>query len=601
MIIKYPLSNKFVLHEQITNLSVVDISTFWKLFCTHFNSDSDFSFLDKANTPSEEELETILNGFLLFYNDDDKNKYASFIFRLLQENSKLTNFFAKIFIYINFKIKKNYKTVDVPESTITKYTPKIIEILQDEFDDVDTVDIIQNYYLYLLLRYHVILNKKLVVLDNKYINANFYKKMFYEFNTKNNYKNIGYLNESSLFFNIPDSIFENYSEDEFSTIILENLNLFKEIIVKYSTNSTHNNMSHVLNFFAKHEQIFYDTFLNVSEKIEDNMNVTNIFFNIFIDKDKANKFINIITNNKNNFYNNFYNIFIVNIIKYITFFDNESNKDNLLTFIRTNLKTINAIELNKLFDYTIKTSKLEIKTKKIINNDEFNIINYTHANRSSSLAIDKIFLSVDFKIDNLISKIGFSERRLQFIINNQLKLDEDILFAWFDKASYNNSHLYDDSNIYPETVSSFVNDFKTFPDKEKVNLNYGLKKWNYSYVSTYKWLPIKYIKKKLSKLNWYFIFNFLDKSQLDLLFSLPNFKRNNLKKKIGYKNIEKNEKIVVSKLNNTKFYCLRAEEKDPKCSLCDLCVHKVSKILDINSCGNKGYNFLWEDEVNADN
>src|SRR5690606_12793232 len=121
----------------------------------------------------------ILNGFLLFYNDDDKNKYASFIFRLLQENSKLTNFFAKIFIYINFKIKKNYKTVDVPESTITKYTPKIIEILQDEFDDVDTVDIIQNYYLYLLLRYHVILNKKLVVLDNKYINANFYKKMFY--------------------------------------------------------------------------------------------------------------------------------------------------------------------------------------------------------------------------------------------------------------------------------------------------------------------------------------------------------------------------------------------------------------------------------------
>src|SRR5690606_7330273 len=161
---------------------------------------------------------------------------------------------------------------------------------------------------------------------------------------------------------------------------------------------------------------------------------------------------------------------------------------------------------------------------------------------SSSLAIDKIFLSVDFKIDNLISKIGFSERRLQFIINNQLKLDEDILFAWFDKASYNNSHLYDDSNIYPETVSSFVNDFKTFPDKEKANLNYGLKLWNYSYVSTYKWLTSKYTKKKISKLHWYFIFNFLDSSQLDLLFSLPTFKRNKLKKKIAYTTIEKNEK-----------------------------------------------------------
>lgn len=163
---------------------------------------------------------------------------------------------------------------------------------------------------------------------------------------------------------------------------------------------------------------------------------------------------------------------------------------------------------------------------------------------------------------------------ITYIVSHNIKLDEELLLGLLKNNLFNNSRL----------ENSYISLGK---------LPLGWCYYNYNFICTYKYLPMKYIKSNLSKLNVFLLFSFLEESKLPELESLRNFEKN---KKSRYFSSLKTNKVEIRV--EGKFKCAFANKSDTESYLCRTCVNQFGKNLDEKFCLEKKYE--WYKDIDEE-
>lgn len=272
------------------------------------------------------------------------------------------------------------------------------------------------------------------------------------------------------------------------------------------------------------------------------------------------------------------NAYFLNISNIILHHNGKINKENLeLLNYLIDTYSFDLKEKNTVFNFATVPSWLFLKDEKIKNNvfiadksfergdfRSYNLVKFIHIFSKEEKLLNKI---LDKNLtEDVYSRKEIIAEAVKFIVLNSIKLGEEHLITLFKNNKLDNSIINSPlavGNIYLKNIN--------------------IKAFNYNFISIYPWMPIKYIKSNLSKLNVYLLFQFLDDSLQPELEKIRNFQKN---EKNRYFFFEKNDKFrIISKEGHT---CNKSTKKEEN-YLCQTCIHLFSKYLDKTSCKNKTY------------
>ena len=180
---------------------------------------------------------------------------------------------------------------------------------------------------------------------------------------------------------------------------------------------------------------------------------------------------------------------------------------------------------------------------------------------------------------------------IKLVVLNQIELNEEQFYKLIEFNKFNNSNINIDVAQRPilREPYSKLSDNQTNENtslfkrkEEKYNYMKAYFKYNYDFISSYKYLPVSWISSHFYKLNFLVMLLFQSKEKIAEIQNLPNYTK--------AKRLKAFESRFANYLN-MKSKCAQGPLNFGP--ICDYCVNTGHKLLDNESCSSKNYRFKW--------